>query len=112
MPNYWLEKGNPWEIERSEVMYKVAIGGESEFNPVSKEFDWKNDDSVLAVAYDIPITGFNTFNTNNLRLWRSRPYYGDEDSQDEGDDADLLDKIENMQNAEYLTSIYYPKIPG
>lgn len=22
----------------------------------------------------MPITGYNTFNTNNLRLWRSRPY--------------------------------------
>jgi starch phosphorylase len=29
---------------------------------------------VMATAYDMPITGYNTFNTNNLRLWRSRPY--------------------------------------
>ena len=25
------------------------------------------------MAYDTPIPGFNTYNTNNLRLWRSRP---------------------------------------
>ena len=24
------------------------------------------------MAYDTPIPGFNTYNTNNLRLWRSR----------------------------------------
>jgi starch phosphorylase len=29
---------------------------------------------VNAMAYDTPIPGFNTFNTNNLRLWRSRPF--------------------------------------
>lgn len=27
----------------------------------------------MALAYDTPIPGFNTYNTNNLRLWRSRP---------------------------------------
>jgi starch phosphorylase len=82
VPNYWLERGNPWEIERSEVMYKVVLGGSSEFNPNSKEFEWINNESLLAVAYDIPITGFNTFNTNNLRLWRSRPFFTEEDSDD------------------------------
>ena len=25
------------------------------------------------MAYDTPVPGFNTYNTNNLRLWRSRP---------------------------------------
>ena len=53
------------------------MGGESVFNPSSKEYDWKYEYTVMGVAYDIPITGFNTFNTNNLRLWRSRPYFGD-----------------------------------
>jgi len=24
------------------------------------------------MAYDTPVPGFNTYNTNNLRLWRSR----------------------------------------
>ena len=24
------------------------------------------------MAYDTPIPGFNTYNTNNLRLWRSK----------------------------------------
>lgn len=25
------------------------------------------------MAYDMPIPGYNTFNCNSLRLWRSRP---------------------------------------
>jgi hypothetical protein len=29
IPHFWLEKGNPWELERGEVMYKVAMGGEA-----------------------------------------------------------------------------------
>lgn len=112
VPNSWLEKGNPWEIERSEVMYKVLMGGSSKLNTLQKEFEWTPEETVLAVAYDIPITGFNTFNTNNLRLWRSRPFYAEEEEDAVDTDGDLVDKIDQMQNAEYLTSIYYPNIHG
>jgi starch phosphorylase len=34
---------------------------------------WEGGETVIAMAYDTPVPGFNTFNTNNLRLWRSRP---------------------------------------
>ena len=36
--------------------------------------NWENCSIVVAMAYDTPIPGFNTYNTNNLRLWRSRPH--------------------------------------
>lgn len=64
------------------------------------------------MAYDIPITGFNTFNTNNLRLWRSRPNFDNNQDSDGDSSEDLVDKIDKIQDAEYLTSIYYPNIPG
>lgn len=34
---------------------------------------WEGGELVVAMAYDTPIPGFNTYNTNSLRLWRSRP---------------------------------------
>lgn len=52
---------------------------------------WVGGDVMLATAYDMPITGYNTFNTNNLRLWRSRPYDEYEGEEDKADDADLTD---------------------
>jgi len=27
MPDYWLAKGNPWEIERADVTYSVRFFG-------------------------------------------------------------------------------------
>ena len=117
IPQFWLEKGNPWELERGEVMYKISMGGEAYKNQATKEYEWIHQDTIQAVAYDIPITGFNTFNTNNLRLWRSRPYLDDNDDDEEGDggadsDSDLEARIEKLQDAEYLTAIYYPNTPG
>ena len=35
---------------------------------------WVGGEVVLATAYDMAVSGYNTFNTNNLRLWRSRPF--------------------------------------
>jgi len=27
VPDYWLERGNPWEIERPDVSYKIRMYG-------------------------------------------------------------------------------------
>lgn len=34
---------------------------------------WEGGEVIHARAYDNPIPGYNTFNTINLRLWRSLP---------------------------------------
>ena len=91
LPQFWLEKGNPWELERSEIKYQVHMGGTSHEDEFTKDSNWDYSDTIQAVAYDIPITGFNTFNTNNLRLWRSRPYFEDEEECN-----DLVDRIDKM----------------
>lgn len=89
------------------------MGGESNINHINREFEWTPDQIIQAFAYDIPIIGFNTFNTNNIRLWRSRPYFDEsDDDEDESKQLDLVNKIDKIQDAEYLTSIYYPNSPG
>ena len=74
MPDYWLERGNPWEIERPDVEYKIRMYGKVSKDQATGKTKWEGGECMLATAYDMPITGYNTFNTNNLRLWRSRPY--------------------------------------
>jgi starch phosphorylase len=37
---------------------------------------WSGGQEVLAVAYDVMIPGYDTKNTNNLRLWESTPKRG------------------------------------
>jgi len=34
---------------------------------------WNGGEEVVAVAYDTAVPGFNTFNCNTLRLWKSFP---------------------------------------
>ena len=121
VPDYWLERGNPWEIERSDMVYKVRMYGhvrkaraeDAPKKPGVEKAVWEGGEVVLAQAYDMPVTGFNTFNTNNLRLWRSRPFDQYEAQLFEGDPA-YYATVEKAQEAEYITSIFYPndKVQG
>ena len=58
------------------------------------------------MAYDSPIPGFNTYNTNNLRLWRSRPR--NTFDFDKFNSSDYHGAIRERQEAEYITSVLYP----
>ena len=58
------------------------------------------------MAYDTPIPGFNTYNTNNLRLWRSRPR--NTFDFDKFNSSDYHGAIAERHDAEYITSVLYP----
>lgn len=74
-PDYWLSQGNPWEIERVDVEYKIKFYGNTREvdNEGKKKTIWENGETVIARAYDTPIPGYATFNTIALRLWKSLP---------------------------------------
>ena len=55
------------------------------------------------MAYDSPIPGFNTYNTNNLRLWRSRPRATFD--FDKFNSSDYAGAIREKQEAEAITSV-------
>lgn len=60
----------------------------------------------MAKAYDTPIPGYNTFNTNNLRLWKSYP--ANEFDFDSFNAGNYDDAVEAKQRAEFITSVLYP----
>ena len=74
-PDYWLTRGNHWEIERTDVKVDVFFSGKTiKYKDGNIErTKWIPSEKVVAMAYDTPIPGYDTFNTNNLRLWRSCP---------------------------------------
>lgn len=108
VPDYWLDNGNPWEIERLDVNYPIRFYGYvRKIHENGKEKSiWEGGDLVLARAYDNPIPGFDTYNTINLRLWRSLPAREfDFSSFNQGD---YFKALEERERAEYITSVLYP----
>ncbi|KAJ0985992.1 hypothetical protein J5N97_004348 [Dioscorea zingiberensis] len=107
-PDYWLNFGNPWEIERVDVSYAVKFYGtveEKSLNGMNCKV-WIPGETVEAVAYDNPIPGYGTRNTINLRLWAAKPS-GQYDMESFGT-GDYINAVIDRQKAETISSVLYP----
>lgn len=59
-PDYWLNFGNPWELERSaSVAYPISFYGHVSVHDDGgrQMFKWNPGETVTAVAYDTPFLG-------------------------------------------------------
>lgn len=109
-PDYWLTFDNPWEVPRLDVVYEVRFHGSVDRIVIDDKgtikYSWNGGETVEAVAYDMPIPGFRTNNTVNIRLWSSKPKKEfDIESFNQGN---YQASVEEQQHAEYITSVLYP----
>lgn len=71
MLNFCFKVGNPWEIVRNDVSYPVKFYGKVVTLSDGKR-SWIGGEDIVAVAHDVPIPGFKTKTTINLRLWSTK----------------------------------------
>ncbi|WP_334107205.1 glycogen/starch/alpha-glucan phosphorylase [Methylobacillus sp.] len=73
-PDNWLRYGNLWEFQRPESQYPIRFYGRVIEFPTAKgtESHWVDAETVLAVAYDMPVPGYDTETVNTLRLWSAK----------------------------------------
>ncbi|KZT25028.1 glycosyltransferase family 35 protein [Neolentinus lepideus HHB14362 ss-1] len=104
-PDPWLQNQNPWELPRLDVDYEIRFYGHSNRLENGKAV-WSGGQEVLAIAYDVMIPGYETKNTNNLRLWESKPKRGfDLNSFNAGD---YEAAVESSNSAAAITAVLYP----
>jgi len=75
LPEDWLARRNPWEFERSDLIYLIGFGGsvEEAHRPDGSTAPmWRPAETVQAVAYDTPVVGWRGRHVNTLRLWSAR----------------------------------------
>lgn len=110
VPDYWLTFGNPWEIERVDIVYPVRFYGEVitfvDESTGHERKRWRGGETVMAVAYDNPVPGYDTFNTINLRLWRAAP--SSEFDLSSFNAGDYIGAVEARQRAETISHVLYP----
>lgn len=104
VPDYWLTKGNPWEIERLDVTYPVRFYGHVE--STGHGFRLNGGEIVQAVAYDSPIPGYDTYNTLNLRLWSAQP--AKEFDLASFSRGDYYGAVADKEASEKISSVLYP----
>ena len=67
---------------------------------------WEGGETVVAMAYDNPIPGFDTWNTINLRLWKALP--AREFDFASFNSCDYHHAVEARQRAENISNVLYP----
>ncbi|MGI6393758.1 MAG: glycogen/starch/alpha-glucan phosphorylase [bacterium] len=109
VPDNWLKYGCPWEIPRPELEYRIKFGGsvitEGDGNG-GERYKWVDTEDVFALAYDVPIPGYGTFNVNNLRLWQAK-------STNEFDfqyfnSGDYMAAVNDKNVSENISKVLYP----
>ena len=73
-PDEWLKLGNVWCLPRTEETYEVKFGGRVEEKWIDGKLTVEQHDymTVLAVPYDMEISGYDTKAVNHIRLWASK----------------------------------------
>ncbi|KAL7132731.1 hypothetical protein ABFS83_12G093500 [Erythranthe nasuta] len=104
----WLEMGNPWEIIRNDISYPIKFYGEVvESSSGNGRKEWIGGENIVAVAYDVPIPGYKTKTTINLRLWSTKVNSEVFDLR-AFNNGDHPKAYEAMKRAEKICYILYP----
>lgn len=98
--DHWLRLGNPWELSRPEIAFKVHFNGSLE-NTV-----WKPARTIRGVACDFPVTGYHRDTVNLLRLWKA-------DAEESFDfqafnAGEYWRSVEEKVHSENITKVLYP----
>ena len=109
VPDSWMTSGNPWEFERARAVYTVNFGGTVELVAQPDgglHHIWHHQESVLAVAHDVPIVGWRGRHVNTLRLWAARAC--DPLHLQAFNDGDHIGAQAAQARAEAISKVLYP----
>jgi starch phosphorylase len=107
--DHWLRDGNPWEVERSEFTCRVPFGGHTEHFHDKEGIErvrWVNTNDVLAIPFDMPISGYRNHAVNTLRLWKAAAT--DEFNLDEFNAGSYTEAVQAKNHAEHISMVLYP----
>ncbi|MBU1223267.1 MAG: glycogen/starch/alpha-glucan phosphorylase [Gammaproteobacteria bacterium] len=108
-PDHWLRDGNPWEVERPEYTCRVPFGGRVEHFHDKEGIPrarWADTNDVLAIPFDMPISGYRNRAVNTLRLWKSAAT--DEFDLNEFNAGSYTEAVEEKNHAEHISMVLYP----
>lgn len=108
-PDNWLRYGNPWEFPRPELLYQVHFYGrvqQWEDESGHTHYAWSDTSSVMAMAYDTPIPGYNNGIVNTLRLWAAKSTR--EFDLDYFNSGDYINAVAQKNESENISKVLYP----
>lgn len=106
----WLRSGNVWEIQKRDKSEIVRFGGDVKTEIIDGKltFTQVNYESILAIPYDTPITGYKNEVVNTLRLWSAEPISNEFDFSSFSR-GEFLKAIEYKNSVESISLVLYPE---
>jgi len=109
-PDNWLRYGSIWEIPHPERIFPVQFGGyarEVMEDKGKKYTQWIPGESVMAMAYDYLVPGYQNDYVNTLRLWSAKS------SRDFNlsyfNEGDYVQAVADKNHGEMISKVLYPK---
>lgn len=109
LPDYWLKNEYVWETKRLDQTVEVHFGGEIETVEEDGRLTFKHHhyEKVLAVPYDIPVSGYQNHTVNTLRLWSAESTTNDFHFYSI-DRKDYYHYLDYKRSVEQISEFLYP----
>jgi len=108
-PDHWLRDGNPWELERPEFTQLIKFGGwvdtVTEAGGVTR-YVCRDTSDVLAIPYDVPVSGYKNNTVNTLRLWSASATNAF--NLKDFNAGSYSEAVESQNEAEHISMVLYP----
>jgi len=111
-PDQWLGFDEyPWEVRRPDYTCVVKFGGYTRMYKDTRGdgrliVHWEHEEEVIAVPYDVPISGYHNQTVNTLRLWSSASAEAFDLS--EFNAGSYFEAVAEKNDAESITMVLYP----
>ncbi len=105
----WLAAGNPWEIVKPELNYRVGWGGHTERYCDEGGRDrvrWVPERVVKGVYYGTPIQGYGVNTCNTLALWSAKAVNAL--ALEAFNAGDYYRAVQDQVTSENITKVLYP----
>ena len=107
LPDFWLPGGEVWLAPREKDTFTVRFGGEviDNWDNHYHSVEYRNTNDIMAVPYDMFVSGKDGRGISVLRLWKSKAPSLDMRLFDQGQ---YMKAVEQQAMAEVISKVLYP----
>ena len=107
LPDFWLPGGEVWLAPREKDTFTVRFGGEvvDNWDNHYHSVEYRNTNDIMAVPYDMFVSGKDGKGISVLRLWKSKAPSLDMRLFDQGQ---YMKAVEQQAMAEVISKVLYP----
>ncbi len=107
LPDFWLPGGEVWLAPREKDTFTVRFGGEvvDNWDNQYHSVEYRNTSDIIAVPYDMFVSGKDGKGISILRLWKSKAPSLDMRLFDQGQ---YMKAVEQQAMAEVISKVLYP----